>query len=189
MTDVYFHEDDYCQIELLPAWLRDYCCTEAGRIDEFAAAHRDGGIGYTGIYVRPSPPATYRNLEIALSGFSAAASQWLPSLGRVFTGYASHRELARNTHAWGLQGARLFAETDAAGTVAAAWLVLSGPEPHAVSTVQQALLALPRRDDTLLVDWTWSKVLLLREPAALHEYLDLHRRRDVEPGRADGHGG
>src|SRR5262249_55770988 len=45
----FFHEDDYCQVEVLPAAAAGPCRSEMGRIDEFAEAHLDG-MGFTDIY-------------------------------------------------------------------------------------------------------------------------------------------
>jgi hypothetical protein len=38
-NEVYFHEDDYCQQEVLPLTALDFCSKQIKEIDEFAVAH------------------------------------------------------------------------------------------------------------------------------------------------------
>ena len=42
MRKIYFHEDDYCQLEVLPLAARQFCLQEMGEIDAFAEEHREG---------------------------------------------------------------------------------------------------------------------------------------------------
>ena len=65
MASAFFHEDDYCQVEVLPITARGYCLAEMGRIDDFADAHLDGA-GWTAMYVRGESPQPLASLGITL---------------------------------------------------------------------------------------------------------------------------
>lgn len=42
MPSIYFHEDDFCQIEILPIENLGFCLKQAGCIEEFAKTHKSG---------------------------------------------------------------------------------------------------------------------------------------------------
>ena len=65
---VWFHEDDYCQVEVLPAAAHGYCVAEMGRIEEC------GGVGAeveenTAQEVRGRPPG-------AVTGSAPSSAAW-----------------------------------------------------------------------------------------------------------------
>src|SRR5688500_5987717 len=91
--DIYFHEDDYCQQELLPLDAKAFADAELKRVADFADAHRaPGGLGWTDMYMRSSPPLELRALGIGRRQFGEAISPSLPPFDDVYTGYSSHRE-------------------------------------------------------------------------------------------------
>lgn len=167
---VYFHEDDYCQIELLPAAARQHCVSQMGIIDDFAARHDDGGMGFTSIYVRPDAPHTFAELRIATTAFSNAITQHLPAYDSVFTGYSTHRELCQSTLAWGDDSFTFFADQKA-DVIQHVWLSLGTFSSAEAERLTHALRALPSSGNILLADWSWSLVAMLSDPASLHEYL------------------
>ena len=63
MRKIYFHEDDYCQLEVLPLAARQFCLQEMGEIDAFAEEHREGPF-YTDMYLREESPETLLQLNL-----------------------------------------------------------------------------------------------------------------------------
>ena len=55
MREAYYHEDDYCMIELLPLDNLQHCLTQMGEQQAFADAHRSGA-GWTDMFVPEAPP-------------------------------------------------------------------------------------------------------------------------------------
>jgi hypothetical protein len=167
----FFHEDDYCQVEVLPAASADYCRSEMGRIDKFAEAHRDGA-GYTDIYVRGESPVLLPAIGIALEEMRASVEPLLPPFDQVFTGYSSHREPCRSTVAWGEDDFRaVFARFGERGEVRAVWLSLYGVEPDRVGHWCRVLRALPRATELVVANWNSSEVVSLADESALATYL------------------
>ena len=81
--EIYCHEDDYCQQELLPHEALGFAETEIKKIAEFAGVHlAPGGAGWTDVYVRPKPPVNFRTLKITTEDFDVAMSSHLPPLTR-----------------------------------------------------------------------------------------------------------
>lgn len=64
--EIYFHEDDYCQQQLLPGETAEYVELELGRINDFAQPHRaPGRFGWTDIYVRQEAPVALSAIQIS----------------------------------------------------------------------------------------------------------------------------
>ena len=79
MTEIYFHEDDYCQIEVLPVSNWEHCATQIGEIESFSEAHpAPGGTGWTDMYVREENPFSLRDLGISRTTLASALREALP---------------------------------------------------------------------------------------------------------------
>jgi len=71
-NEVYFHEDDYCQIELLPSTSWKFCFNQIKEIDEFSEKHKvKNGIGWDKIYIRKESPYKIESLIIKFDDYMA----------------------------------------------------------------------------------------------------------------------
>src|SRR5688572_17188539 len=88
---VWFHEEDYCQIELLPHSAEGFAREEAEAIRVFADAHRaPRGIGWTDLYRQKQPPASMYDLHIELGTLGECIPRTLRPFERVVTGYGTY---------------------------------------------------------------------------------------------------
>ncbi len=70
MHEIYHHEDDVCQIQVLPVECWDYCGQEIRALDEHDEKHRDpGGAGWTKMYSFREADPDLPNLEMTASRF------------------------------------------------------------------------------------------------------------------------
>jgi hypothetical protein len=84
---LFIHEDDFSEIEILPASMADWCQAELARISAFAARHEaPGGAGWTDIYLRPTAPAGLASLAIPLEQAIQTIARHLPRFTEVSTG-------------------------------------------------------------------------------------------------------
>lgn len=66
VREIFLEEDEYGEIEVLPAAMADWCAGEFRKIAAFADAHQaPGGVGWTDIYLRRrrrgrSPTSVFR---------------------------------------------------------------------------------------------------------------------------------
>lgn len=169
---IYFHEDLYCQVELLPRSAWDFCARQLGVIEDFAKAHRVG-TGYTDIYLRPDAPTTLFDLKLRADDLDRLLVARLPRHRSVTTGYSTHVETALGTVGYGQQSCCLLVEADQEGIVKAAFLKLQHLHPGELEAMHGALSELARTGDLLLVDWEGGVLLALTDSAALHGYLAL----------------
>lgn len=171
MGTAFFHEDDYCQVEVLPASARGYCLTEMGHIDEFAADHWDGA-GFTDTYVRGQPPVPLASLGTTLADWELALEPLVARFSQVLTGYSSYREPCSSVVGWGFgDGQAVFASVGAGGLVGPVWLSLDGVTAERVELWCTLLRSLPRADQLLVADWNSSQVVPLADESGLAAYL------------------
>ena len=100
MREAYYHEDDFCQVELLPIDNLQHCLAQMGEQQAFAAAHQSGA-GWTDMYMRQEPPSRLVTLGITGEQLRLAVQAELPPYDAVFTGYSSYRVECRNVLAFG----------------------------------------------------------------------------------------
>jgi hypothetical protein len=155
--EIYFHEDDYCQQELLPREALTYAEAEVKKIGEFADAHRaPDGAGWTEVYVRPKPPVTYRALGMTNEDLDAVISPHLPPFDLVYTGYSSFRERCTKVAAWGTsQQNALFADWDDNGIISNVWTQFFESDEKSLLTASKAVTALGMLHSLIYVDWAW----------------------------------
>ena len=169
MRTVYFHEDDYCQWEILPLAGKEYCLREMDAIDDFAEEHGEGQF-FSDIYLRGESPRTLRELKLR-PGQLAAALDFLPAFDRVEMGYSSYQEECIGTCARGLSNElAVFWDVDEEGFVKALWLVI-WIKAESADTARRIYTALGRLAPLLLADWNWSACVDLTDPAAIEKYI------------------
>lgn len=172
-----FHEDDYCQIELLPAQNWAHCAQELGRINEFSDARRaSDNAGWSELYVRSHAPLSIAALGIDFAGVTNALALHLPQFDAVETGFGSYSEKCPDTCAFGHSGSNIiFLAHNDTGHVAAIWLTV-GPAEDREEEVDflASLHALDALGPLLLVDWGWNSLLRLHDTDQVLEYLRAH---------------
>ena len=173
MTEIYFHEDDYCQIEVLPISNWEHCAAQIGEIESFSKVRRaPGGIGWTDMYVREENSSSLHDLGISRTTFASALCEALPECDAVYTGYSTHREKCEQTAAFGNSTeVAVFADFGKDDVVEHIWLALDVTEQDEVELMLKAFHALGTLSDLLLVDWGWGVLSPLNDGDALKRYM------------------
>jgi hypothetical protein len=155
--EIYFHEDDYCQQELLPREALSFAETQVKQIAEFADTHlAPGGIGWTDIYRRKEPAVGFRTLGMKKEDFEAVVSLHLPPFDLVYTGYSSYRERCKKAAAWGTaQHNALFADWGDDGIITNVWAQFFDLGEKSILAASKAVAALGMLHSIIYVDWAW----------------------------------
>lgn len=96
---IFFHEDDYLQIEILHRENKDFCKKQISNICDFTNEHKTNG-GYTDIFVREeSLKKSIKEYSIKVSEMEKALSKLFEISDNVFTGYGSYEVKCENTKA------------------------------------------------------------------------------------------
>jgi len=170
---LFVHEDDWGQIEVLPAACAGWCTHEMARIRAFSAAQvvPDGG-GWREIYVRETPPLGLADLALPLATITSGLEQRLPAFDEITSGTFSKARRVSRVKAFGLgQGAAIVITPDDGATqVATVHLLLDGA-PQARKEILSAAAALPTEEPLVLVDWPRARLFALSDPYALERYV------------------
>ena len=181
--DAYFHEDDYCQQEILPLAALPFCQQQSGEIEVFSAKHQ-ADVGWTDVFVRKDSPAELKSLAIPVADLRRILGQHLVEFTTIYTGYSSHREYCKNTLGFGLEsaGCFLFVDWDSDGIVLHIWTDLFDNTPEHLTPAVDAMQALGVKYPLLYVDWAWDFSLPIDGSEALAQKLrekldEIARRR------------
>jgi hypothetical protein len=173
MKEIYYHEDDYCQIEVLPVSNWQHCAEQMGEIQTFSEAHKaPNGMGWTQMYMRPDNPVGLSHSGIAITALRSALARVAEEYGPVYTGYSTYRELSKNTVAFcAADGAILYADHNDAGVVEHIWLTLDPTTEDQKSRALSLFMSLAEQGEFLLSDWGWCALVMLKDSGALSQYL------------------
>ena len=171
MNELYFHEDFYCQVELLPMSALESSTSEMGEIDAFSEAHWDGH-SWTALHIREDQTQHLLSLAVSIDAVAALLDPILEPVTHVYTGFGTHKELCKNTRAWTLPcETALLADFNATGAVEHLWLVNEPPEPDNVQQLWNALKSLSQSGDYFIADWNLSIAVPLADDEMLMRYL------------------
>jgi hypothetical protein len=164
-------EDEFGQIEVLPASAADWCAQQIGEIAAFSARHEvPGGMGWTDIYVRQPAPVRLGSLNIPLAATVEAIGRHLPRFDEVRT-WSSPEPIP---------GVRAFGPSGRTGIILTGdnskqnlksidvFLWAGRPDAAAVFT---ALASLPSPEPLIVVDWNEAACVRLDRPDEVEAYL------------------
>ena len=174
MKSVFFHEDDFCQIEILPAESLGFCLQQADCVAEFADAHKTD-MGYSDMYVREAAPVSLHSKKISDTILQNLLGKLLPEFEEVYTGYGSSRTKCKNIKAFGQdENVVLFYESEN-NVVKNIWLTLNIKKKTDIAVAKNIFDILSQTGDFLIADWSWDFVELLSNAASIDSYLEKVR--------------
>ncbi len=173
ITSIYFHEDDYCQIELVPRENEGFLIAQGSEIQRSAEKNFDG-YGYKGIHVRSEEPVPLSTKGIALEHMADMLRvRGFRRIDQVFTGYGSHRELAKNTVAFKLDPYEIYVDHKDC-ILNHVWLYLHwGASPESKQQLIDAFDQIGQNWHLLLAHWPWSLVVDLTDRSAIENYVTV----------------
>lgn len=163
--ELFVHEDDWGQIEVLPATCAAWCESELARIEAFSAAHAaPDGSGWTDIYTRGPAPAALADLRIPFAAATARLAAQLPAFDVVTSGTFSAPQPVPRIRGFGplaSTSAGIVVVPDRSGDIVEmVSLVLDGPQDvcaEVIHAAKQILASSP----LIVVDWQQGTVALL----------------------------
>jgi hypothetical protein len=168
MRTANFFEDDYGNIEIVPAENSEWCADEQRKIDEFSKAHRSGS-GWSDVYVHHPVPVPLASRHILVADVREAIASEFPAFDQVTYEHRVVCEASR-TSAYGPDpDVVVFVEHDNE-FVRELWAMLQPSKASDVTAVVDGLEKLAVWD-LILVDWGWSRVIPIADVTQLREYL------------------
>lgn len=159
---LYVEDDDWGEVEVLPAENADWCRAELHRIAVFADAHRAPGGGWTDVYIRRQPSRSLADLRLPLAPVLDALAARLPAFDRVTSGSFSAPEVVARARAFGPSPqAAVIVVADADGTIVHSILPILNDVGPGSAAVIDALRTLSSPEALIAVDWLGGELIQL----------------------------
>jgi hypothetical protein len=153
--ELFVHEDDWGQIEVLPTACAEWCEHELARIEAFSSAHTaPDGAGWTDIYMRRPAPAALCTLGVPFATATAAFAARLPAFDIVSSGSFSSPRPVPHVRGFGpAANAGIIVAPDSSADIADMVSLVLNASPDACADVLRAAKALTTLSPLILVDW------------------------------------
>jgi len=170
--EIYFHEDDYCQQQILPASEKSAADDELAKISDFSKEHEaPDGVGWTDVYVREGTGVGFDVLRMTRTQFAEAIQVFLPKFDTVYTGYSSYRQECKSTGAWGTSDSCcIFADWKDDGIIQNVWTGFFDDSPESIALAAHAVSSLATNSSLVYIDWAWDYTV---DPRNEEEFIRL----------------
>ena len=159
---LYVEEDDWGDVEVLPAEIVKWCRSELHKIAVFANAHRVPGGGWNDIYVRRPPPRALAELRLPLAPVLDALGPALPLFDRVTSGSFSAPEAVAGARAFGPSAqAAVIVLPDNSGTLVQSMMLVLNDAGRDSAKIIKVLRGLPSPEALIAVDWLGGEIIEL----------------------------
>lgn len=167
-NSIFIHEDDFYQIELIPAENYTKFLLEIDNIP----AHKDEPLGFTNIIIRDSHSGVQELKISSIELKDYLLSICLHSFTNVKTGYGTSGYIAKNVVAFGFERLGIVVKSD--DTIVTNLNLVSSFSFNAKESCEHILAALHslgERFNLILVDWNAEIIVKLTDVQAVKNYL------------------
>lgn len=171
---LFFHEDDYCQVQLTVKENFTHLQKEAEEVLGFAKEHFDSS-GFTDMKIRSDMPFKLAERQIKINDIEPIIAKTdFTKISKVVTGYGqSYREELKLAHAHGKNGCAIFYNFKD-NIVEHIWLDYNwGNSQNDKTYLASCLIDLGQKWNLVLMDWNQLKLVDLTDSSAIQTYLNL----------------
>jgi hypothetical protein len=174
VSEIFTHEDDFCQVELLPLSNHAHCSKEMEVADKFAGEHRaEDGVGWTDMYIRQENPERVETLGITSQTFEELFSNDFTKFDKVNTGCYGDVFESPKTIAFGENDSIvIFGLFNEENVITDIWLTIDPTTNGHRELGLKIFNLIGAKYDLLFVDWSASFMCPLSETESLSKYLD-----------------
>jgi hypothetical protein len=165
---IFYHEDDYRQVEIVPFENFNELIKQADNIQDFAEKNFDG-VGYTDIMIREDNGLKLKERGIPVTELEKVLLNLsLPKKTSVTTGIRPGEMISKNTLGYGENCDGLFFQFES-DIVSSIWI--AGTIPTDKDKVIDTLHALGHKWHLLLMDWNSCELVDLKNKEQVIKYL------------------
>ncbi len=166
---LFFHEDDFCQVELSPKENLASLTEEADKVTDFARQHFDG-VGYTDIYIRSKHRLELRERKIRQDELEAViVGSDLKRAPAVLSGYGeNYRVKLDDTVGFGEGYSAIYFDVKG-DVVENIWL--TGDIDAEAGKFRNSLVQIGQRWNLILMDWNLSIAVDLTDNRSAEDYF------------------
>ena len=170
MYSIDFHEDDYCQIEILLIENIEFCMRQAGLISEFSNEHL-AGAGWNDVFIRAENPISLHEKKISVKLLEKSLEGVIRKIDVLYTGFGSYRKKCKNTKAFGENKNVVLFFEEKGKFVTNIWLTLDVCEENDITLAKNMLTALSSIGNFIIADWGWNFVKDINQSEDIEQYL------------------
>jgi len=169
-----YHEDDFCQIELIPIENYDFIKNEMSKLHEFSEKHKVGnGIGWTEMYMREENPIKTIDKNIYLNEIENILNKCSTKFDKVQNDYGKYAQDCSNTISYGINpNSSIFIDFTNEKIIENIWMNIFITGLNEKEDSHNILYNLSLNFDFILVDWGWEYFESLKNIEKIDEYLD-----------------
>jgi len=169
---LYFDEDYYCQVELLPRENYSELEDENDKIKDIAQKHSDG-LGFTDIYLREGQKINTSDRNIQLADFEKLMlDSGFQKYANVYSGYGSQEVLCKNTFGFELDDSVIYCDFENE-LIQNIWIdnFRYSQSSDKKEQLINALFAICEKWNLTLNDWNLSETFDLTSKAEIERYI------------------
>ena len=170
MEELYFHEDDYCQIEMVPIENEHFVKNELDEIFNFSEKHKVADGIYSDMYVRNNPLKELKEYEIDFIKMDKQLSNIAIKYEKVTTGYSTYVEECKNTIGYKFNGIKIFISKDNKN-ITNIWFDFYLNELSIAEDLYKLLKIITNDYDLIFVHWSWDFYSHVRQDMELKNKL------------------
>lgn len=168
-NSIFYHEDDYKQVEIVPAENFNELIKQAENVQDFAEGHFDGG-GYTDMMVREDSGSKLKERGIKSVELDLILSELpIKKSTEVSTGIRPGEMKSENTFGYGENYNGIFFDFES-DTVTGIWIAGSIPTDN--EKVIEVLNKIGQEWSLLLMDWNSLELVDLKKKEQIEKYLN-----------------
>ncbi len=168
-NSIFYHEDSFCQVEVLPKENYNELIKEAESIKGFSDNSFDG-VGYKDIVVRNNPYLELKQRKINPVELDAIISKYpLKKYTNITTGIKPGEIVSKNTIGYSEENTKIFYDYDH-NVVNNLWLIY--PTLGKVEVIVPILYEIGKKWDLLLMDWESSELINLSNKEEIENYIN-----------------
>jgi hypothetical protein len=153
MEELYYHEDDYCGIELVPMDNEKFIKNEQDEIFNFAEEHRVSNGSFTDVYIRKEHPKKLEEYEIDYIEMDKVLSEITKKYEKVTTGYGFENE-CENTIGYRFNEINIFIKNNGK-YITTIWFDFYLDQLSTAQDLYKILKIIVQDYDLMFVDWSW----------------------------------
>lgn len=167
-NSIFYHEDDYRQVEIVPAENFEELIKQAENVEDFSNKHFDG-IGYTDMVIREENKITLKQRGITPNELDSMLSKLpIQKFDKVSTGIRPGEMMSENTIGYGGNYNGIFFDFKS-NAVTGIWIAGSlDIDGHILTEI---LNEIGKKWNLLLMDWNSLELIDLKNKDQIAEYL------------------
>lgn len=169
LKKVFYHEDMYLQVEILPKENLAFCNNQINSIIDFSNDHRDG-FGFTDMFVPENESIKLESKNIQYDAIKDILSSHMDFYKDVYTGYGSYEVKCSNTVGFGFDTLQILVNFNDKNTIKNIWINGFTESIKEVECFAKSLIELGINYDLIICDWESTSLIDLKEKDQVEEY-------------------